>query len=231
MMNDAHECPTRAGDDTVPRYIAGTLPPAEVDHFEVHLLECSVCQAAVREGAALSAALRRPQPRMSWRYLLWGVPLAAAIAALLLVRPVNRVRSLGRVAAAPAFAGAPVRAAPTGPTALADSGMLAYGRGDWNAAVRLLGAADASGGGGPALSFYLGVARLMGGDPMAALFPLSRATAGPYAADAAYFRAKAFLRLGRADSALRLLGAASTDPVTGARARALADSVKAAVEK
>ncbi len=64
-MSMARRCRVAQDGDTVHCYLAGTLPPGEIESFEIHLLECAHCQAAVREGTeirAASAAFRHLRP-------------------------------------------------------------------------------------------------------------------------------------------------------------------------
>lgn len=229
-MSPPYACPTTTGNaDAVHRYLAGTLEIEAGDAFEIHLLECEACQRAVRDGAAVAAALRVAVPGRQ-RVLRWVVPLAAAAAAvawLVWPRP-DPVRALGRVGAVPAFDGLAVRAGPDSATALADQGMAAYAAGDFGRAAGLLGAAAAVEP-NPAVQFYLGIAQLKAGAPDSAVMALraAREPAGnPYAAESRFYLAKAWLALGRADSALAQLGAVPPDAAVAARAAALADSIR-----
>ncbi|MEX2182229.1 MAG: hypothetical protein WD771_09325 [Gemmatimonadaceae bacterium] len=137
------------------------------------------------------------------------------------------------VVTAPLFDPQPVRGGrPASATAaLIDRGMEAYLRGDYaRAAARLTEAAveDST----PGVSFFLGASRLLTGDPARALPALEIAWSeigGPFEVDARRLGAKAWLRLGRADSALAVL----EPPRRGSSAafvplRALADSIRGA---
>lgn len=227
-MSPPYACPTTTGDaDAVHRYVAGTLEGEAGDAFEVHLLECEACQRAVRDGAAVAAALRVAVPGRRRAVLRWVVPLAAAVAWLVWPRP-DPLRALGRVGAVPAFDGLAVRAGPDSATALADQGMAAYAAGDFARAAGLLGAAAAVEP-NPAVQFYLGIARLLAGAPDSAVTALRAArepTGNPYAGESRFYLAKAWLALGRADSALAQLGAVPPDAAVAARAAALADSIR-----
>jgi hypothetical protein len=232
-MSEIVTCSVAADGERVHRYVAGTLELENVTQFEAHLLGCAECQAAVREGVAVAAALRRiSAPAVDLRSvhrrrLWWAVPLAAAAGALwLVVGREGPLARLGRVAEAPVFAGVPVRGDADSLSRLADGGMAAYGAGRYGEAVRLL-AAVAAEDRTPALSFYLGLATLMSGDPAAAVHVLHEVPDGsPYAAEAHFYSAKAWLQSGRGDSALAHLAAVQTEARIAARAAALADSVR-----
>lgn len=231
-MSPPYACPTTTGDaDAVHRYVAGTLEGEAGDAFEVHLLECEACQRAVRDGTAVAAALRVAVPGRRRAVLPWVVPLAAAAAAvawLVWPRP-DPVRALGRVGAVPAFDGLAVRAGPDSATTLADQGMAAYAAGEFARAAALLGAAAALDP-TPAVHFFLGIARLKAGARDSGLVALRAALeppGNPYAPEARFYLAKAWLALGRADSALAQLEAVPAD--AGAlrpRAAALSDSIR-----
>jgi hypothetical protein len=130
------------------------------------------------------------------------------------------------VSEAPVFAGVAVRGDADSASRLADSGMTAYSAGRYREAVQLLGAVapeDRT----PALSFYLGLATLMSGDPAEAVHVLHEVPDGsPYAAEAHFYSAKAWLQSGHGDSALVQLTAVPTEAPIAAHAAALADSVR-----
>ena len=233
-MNGSTTCADAEARDLVHRYVAGTLEPDERDRFETHLLECAACQEAVIQGIAVRAALReesggsRRPPVMAW-----AIPLAAAatLAVWLILPSESAVERLGRVDQLPSFSGLPVRATADSAALLTDRGMAAYQDGDYRRAADLLAAAyraDSS----IAVGFFLGVTQLKMGSAERAVESLAAALEppqNPYAAEAHFYRAKAWLQLGQADSALAQLAAV---PTTAARihanARALADSVEQA---
>lgn len=237
------ECTGRIDPDAVHRYVAGTLAGPELSEFELHLLGCDACAAAVREGAAIRAALaaapvdatrspavRRGVPRaIRPRHAAWALPLAAAAALLIVVWPAaDPVRRLGRIDAVPAFEPLPVRADPGEASRLADAGMSAYVAGDYREAASRLAAA-AGHAPGPGVHFFLGIARLRLDEPAAAADALRAAllpVGNAYAPEARFYLAKALLRSGRADSALVHLAAVPAGTALGAHAAALADSVR-----
>ena len=97
-MPELMTCPTEHdGDDTVARqWASGSMPPAQADDFEAHLLTCSRCQDAVENAPRFTDALRtaateyrEKQSRISM--LRWvmvaGAAAAAAAAAYLATKP------------------------------------------------------------------------------------------------------------------------------------------------
>lgn len=233
--------------DDAARYVAGTLPADAIDAFEEHLLACAVCQGEVRVGAAarlglrgsaepLVAPLPAPDPaRGSARLRARALAVLGVAAAAVLVLTVQARRNAPLRALAayspPVFVGATVRAASDSgdserAAARVDLAMAAYAAGDFRvAAARLNAAATADSTAG--VAFYLGAAQLASGDARGAIAAFRRAAAvagNPYAEDAAVGAAKAFLRLGLADSALAVLA----NPAVGAApaVQALADSIR-----
>jgi hypothetical protein len=107
--------------------------------------------------------------------------------------------------------------------------MAVFTAGRYREAARLLGAVapeDRT----PALSFYLGVATLLGGDPAGAVAVFGQVPAeSPYAPEAHFYSAKAWLQSGRGDSALTQLAAVPASTRIAAHAAALADSVREVV--
>jgi hypothetical protein len=234
MSSPETSCPVQAGHDYVHRYVAGTLSREELDEFEPHLLGCARCQAAVREGFAIGAALvgagaaRRPDWR---RVAMVALPSAAAALLVLFVakRREDPLARLARLERPPAFASLAVRDDAGGSASDADSGMAAYAAGRFSDAARLLArVAEPT----PALRFYEGAALLLSRQPGRAVAALAQAAArdAGYEADARLLRAKAWLALGRADSALVDLDRArAAGGASAAHAVALADSVRAAL--
>ena len=226
-----------ANDDVIARYVAGTLPAADVAALEAQLLECAACERRIREGAAIRAALRHDPPGAGanarpagWRRAGWMLAAVAAAATfLLLTRHDDDVSRLGRVAETPEFRPLVVRANVGETDRLVDSAMAFYSRGNFDRADDMLGRAAATTP-SPAVSFYLGVARIQRGDRAGALVALRGALeppGNPYAADARLYMAKAFLALRERDSALTHLSAVPAANPLYPRARALMDSVRA----
>jgi hypothetical protein len=235
-MSEILACSIAADGERVHRYVAGTLELENVTRFEAHLLGCAACQAAVREGMAVAAALRRISAPVAdsargRRRLWWAVPLtvAAAGALWIVVGREGPLARLGRVVEAPAFAGVPVRGDADSASRLADSGMVAYKAGRYREAARLLSGVAAENR-TSALSFYLGVATLLSGDAAGAIQLLHEVAEGsPYAAEAHFYSAKAWLLSGHSDSALVELTAVPAEARIATHAVALADSVREVV--
>ena len=90
-MPELMTCPTeRDGDDTVARqWASGSMPPAQANEFEAHLLTCERCQEAVRSAPRFTVALRtaateyrEKQSRISMmRWVMIAAAAAAAAAA------------------------------------------------------------------------------------------------------------------------------------------------------
>ena len=241
-------CEDADSQGLVGRYLARTLTPEEEARFEAHYLTCDRCQAELRLGMALRAELPPLRPtasmapltaRRPWRNAwAWGAGtltlLAAGLAAALLVSRGGKGRALerlGLVSAAPPYSGVQVRsAAGSRADSLFDAAMAVYAHGDHTAAASGLRAALAAGADPVPADFFLGASLLLAGRPEEADAALGREIAlgeSPYASEAYYYRAKALLRLRRADEALRDLAAASGRPgPMAAPAAALADSVK-----
>lgn len=226
--------------DVVHRYVARTLTPAETNAFEVHLLACASCRDAVREGAAIRAALRaqadtgsdavsptRSRPRrLPW---LFTAAAAAVLLFLVLARQEDPVRRLGRLRDMPAYSPLAVRAANTSTDIAIDSAMAAYVGRDYARVDRLLSEASRTRQ-SPAVFFYLGMARLAMDERARAIEALERSlepAGNPYAAEARFYLGKAWLRLGQPDSAEAHLVAVPAGNTVHRAAAALMDSVRA----
>jgi hypothetical protein len=202
-------------------YVAGRLGDDRIEALELHLLGCAECY----EEARLGAAVRKARPRrVAWRRpVVWLPPLAAAAAviAFLLFPAGNPYAELGRVGDVPAFAPAPIRTTPARAAAPTDSGMVAYTRGEYRDAERLLARGDVN---EPGTAFFLGVSRLVLRRADGAVEALRRAQVppgNPFEPEAQFYLAKAFLQLGWPDSAVAQLRAAEGSATIGARATAL----------
>ncbi len=230
-----------AGVDVIPRYLAGTLEAEAVEAFELHMVDCPSCQAALRSGAALRKVLRatpvrRAGPRPVLRSLRWVVPLGAAAAVFVLwlalphETPLGR---LGRVGAPPALGVLPVRGDADSAALLVGRGMDAYLAGRYPEAARLFAGSDSLSPSETA-AFYRGISALFSGDAVRAIVVFRRVMAradDPYAPEAHFYSAKAWLRLRSPDSALAHLVAIPGGAALAAHAAALADSVKAVMRE
>lgn len=198
------------------RYVSGTLEEDAARPFEEHLVGCSRCQGRLRNAVALRKVLRgskslasRAEPRRA--ALRWITPLAAAagIGAIWFAaatRPAPLVR-LGALAGAPPVAVMTVRTNGDSIAAWVGRGLDAYRAGRFAEAALLFGRADAPQP-SPGTRYYHGASLLMAGDSRGAIDALSSLAeddAAPFGAEARFLLAKAWLRLGQADSALTQL--------------------------
>ena len=86
--------------------------------------------------------------------------------------------------------------------------MRAYARGDYQAAVSGLAAASKLDTEAPHIQFYLGISRLVSNQPSAAIDSLRRTIAlgdSPFREDAHFYLAKAYLKTGNVDEAVKEL--------------------------
>lgn len=235
MMDDLL-CHRYESDGTVARFAANLLPDEIAENFELHLVSCPRCQhevrvaAAVRSGLADSRSAPVASPRRRMRNVAL-VALAASLATIMISRAGDdrALSALGRVDSPPVYGGIAVRRNAVLAESLFDAGMTRYQSGDFRGARSRLTDARARGADSVPASFFLGVTHLLEGNEEAALHELRHVLDRPlnaYTAESHYYSAKAWLRRGRADSALAHLRAASAIPGAFAvRARALADSV------
>jgi hypothetical protein len=219
------------------RYAAGLLDATDAATFEDHLLTCEQCQAEVRLTVGVRRLVRDTPATSRSRGTRWivgaAVLLAAGITAVVILPgSVDReLADLGRVTAPPAYIGMSVRSSPQRGDSLFASAMTAYLDKRYDDAVSGLRAALTSGVDTIPTRFFLASAELMAGHPREAAVEFARViaagtAASAYLPEAHLYRARAFLRLGRATDALAELGAVGqADAVNGARAAALADSV------
>jgi tetratricopeptide (TPR) repeat protein len=225
-VNAQTTCLVACDGETPAQYVAGTLADTDVQRFEIHLLGCSPCQRAVRDAATVAAGGRRMRSSGRLRLGLIALPLAAAVLLFVLVPREDAWQRLGRIDA-PLFEGLPVRAAPDSAALFAEQAIDRYQGGHYREAAALFETAlalDSS----AALSFYLGVSRLLADDPRAALAPLRAAAAHRvYGPEAHLYLAKLWIREAMPESALvhARRAAESSEPIA-AHAAALADSIR-----
>ena len=87
-MIDELTCQRLRDEGAVERYVADTLPAAELEAFEGHLIECGRCQQEVRLAAALRRSLIPASRRRRSTRVAAAIGLAAAaVMALVLVTP------------------------------------------------------------------------------------------------------------------------------------------------
>lgn len=137
-------------------------------------------------------------------------------------------KGLGRIDAAPAYAGFAVRATENVADSIFERGMRFYMEGRMDSARTVLIDARTRGADSVPTSFFIGVADLMTGRPRLAIDHLTvvvRRPDTPYTDEAHYYLAKAWLQLGRADSARVHLALPAAGSAISAAARALSDSI------
>lgn len=144
---------------------------------------------------------------------------------------------LGRVIEPPIYLGVPVRERDRSGDSLFAAAMTAYAERRFDEAASVLDHAVAAGVDSVPAIFFHASSQLMLGQHRAAADGFARVLAmgeSPYRGEAAYLRAKALLREGRAEEALAMLaaaGGARTMPGLARSARALADSVDARLQR
>lgn len=197
-------------DETLSLYTAAKLDAEAVASVERHLLACAECRGTVTVGMAVRSE-KKPNARRIW------VPAGAAAAAAALALFVASTRSdpmreLGAVDAAPGYVGLPVRADVHPGDSSFNSGMRHYQSHRFREAINDLREARRLGADSAATSFFIGVSLLMMNQPEEAGQELKAVARGEslYAGEAGYYRAKAFIRLGQADSAIAMLQAAAS---------------------
>lgn len=217
-------CPEVELEHIVEQYLAGQLREPEREQWELHYFECDRCFAALQAMLAVQSALRAAGPAMIpvrrrpvWAWPAMGLAAAAALfAAVLFTRPSHEaarnvppavahegILTLARVEPPP-YAASTLRG--PGDSAASDfrAAMENYPAGDYHATAAALrqvlqrhpDSADAR--------YFLGICELLDGKAQAAVPELrSIAAAGsPYAEEAHYFLAQAYLRLGQVPDAL-----------------------------
>jgi FimV-like protein len=228
MNPSSFSCMMDDREEWAVRYVRGALSAAEVDAFELHLLSCAHCQSAVREAAELRSAFRR-RARNRRAVQAAATLTAAAVLAAVWLTP-SPTERLGRVASGPTVRAMPVRSPADSVTRWAALGLEAYQRGAHAEAAAWLARAYAQDR-QPGAGFVLGAALLMDQRPDSAIGVFQRVAASgsnPYVGESLYYSAKAWLQLGRADSASALLARAAAQGTTAQRvqARALLDSLE-----
>jgi tetratricopeptide (TPR) repeat protein len=238
-MSDRLSCDQVDAEFVIPRYVAGTLSPPEGAAFEEHLLTCERCQQALTLAVAIRGALPKAKGGRTRDVPWFGLSLAtlavAAALAMVVLLPRDRVpesmQALGGLTQPPVYLGVSVRQAPSQPDSLFADAMAAYAMGDYTVAAAELPRAIAAGADAVPAQFFAGASLLMIDRPTDAVEAFRSVIAAgdtPYLAEARYYLAKALLRLGQTDEALRELRTAAADgaEISG-EARALADSVEA----
>lgn len=235
-MRTTAACARTDRDEVATAYLSGALDDVARAEFETHLLLCEQCQTEVRFIAAVRQRAR--QGSRTSRVIMSSALIAAAAVVLFVVASVadrgatSDVARFGGVDAAPVYLGLPVRGGDAGDSAF-DVGMRHYDAARWSDASAALRRAGALGADHDATWFFLGASEMMAGNDVAADSAFTRALAagdgaGPYAAEARFYRAKTLLRRGQRDAALIELARvpAADRAAIGAHAAALIDSVR-----
>jgi len=214
------------------RYLAGTLPEAELTAFEEHYFECDACLARLEAAQGLAAALREPQPARG------GHRAALAIAASLLVAATGAVIWYGvpagkeprsePVAAVEKPAPPPVnplwaklghfeppeyreirlRGVERGDRTEFQQAMRTYQKGQFAEAMPALRKAVESNPRDVEMVFFAGVTSILAGDRPGGLDLLRRADSfglTPYQEEARYYQAKTLLQMGDSSAARQVL--------------------------
>jgi hypothetical protein len=228
--------------DLAQRYATRTLEPATVEAFEDHLVGCAECQAEVTLAVGMRTVVRDqpPMPAIPRSWVMGGAGMLAAAATMgfVVLNLLSKdVEAFGAVATPPSYVGLAVRAAPAPGDSLFAAAMDSYNAGQYANAARGLEAALKAGVDSAPAEFFLASSQLMSGRNRDAVAHYGRViaagpSAGGYLGDAHLFRARALLRLGRADEALADLRAVdSTDALIHGIASALADSIHRVIRR
>ena len=239
-MNTRPTCDEERGSSSAERYVTGGMTAAGAQAFEDHFVSCAACQGDVRFASALVGGLPRSpvmlqplrRPRRAWVWGGGGLALAAGLATIVILQSGSRgqVVALGGVREPPAYLGIPVRGADTRRDSLFESAMNSYAQQRYDAAIHGLRTALAAGQDSVPVQFFLATSLLFERQPRDAIAGFDQVLAHgptPYRAEATYYRAKALLRLARADDALSALARLSpADGIAYEMGQALADSVR-----
>lgn len=240
-MNTSVTCDETSRRENAERYSARRMTAREVEAFEDHFVTCAECQSEVRLASALAAELsqapvptRRASASASRRAWIWGgggLALAAGLAAFMVMRsgPSSELVALGAVREPPVYLGIPVRGIGGPQDSLFDVSMDAYAERRYSAATEGLRAVLAAGRDSVPAQFFLATSLLLDDRAIEAANEYQRVLVHgdtPYRAEAVYYRAKAFLRLGRAaDAQAELARLTPSEGVIFDMGKALADSV------
>ena len=244
-MNTGLTCAEERGSAKAERYAAGRMTAAEGEAFEDHFITCAACQNDVRFASALIQGLP-PSPAVprsaapshrAWIFGSTGLALAAGLSALMILHSGSRRQlvALGEVREPPTYLGIPVRGDNTPQDSLFESAMNSYAQHRYGAAIAGLRTALAAGQDSVPVQFFLATSLLLESRPTEAIVGFDKVLAHgmtPYQSEATYYRAKALIRVARADDALSALARLTpTDGVVYEIGQALADSVRHVVAR
>lgn len=202
-------------------FFQGQLDEEETGRVLAHLDECEDCRERLQVLAILQsrqeASFVEPEaPRTRWRFwpLAAALLLAAGLSILWMVvqpRPGPEKDRLANLATSKAFPYFPLQTrsgkADRTPSPARRQAFTSYATGDFDSATRLFSGLKKD----PEILFYLGVTQYMRGEFPAALELLKRASEGSeqWRMPADWYRANAYLKLGRAREAKQMLQAVS----------------------
>jgi tetratricopeptide (TPR) repeat protein len=220
------DCERANRENIVERYLAGKLDPATIDEWEGHLFACDRCAERLELCQTITPVLREMapeirremQPAKPARRWLWiALPLAAAaMFAFTLVdwapKPKVAVSStpdytLLAKLDPPAYHAPTLRSVPAPAQTKFRDAMTAYQAHDWSRAIEGLKASLELDSAAAAPRFFLGASYLLSGNPQAAAIELAQVATSdsPFAEEARFDLAKAFLAQGRKEEALTAL--------------------------
>ena len=239
-MTTSPTCDEERGRSHAERYVTGRMTAEGAEAFEDHFVSCAACQGDVRFASALVSGLPRTpvmlrpagRSRRAWAWAGGGLALAAGLATVMILQsgPRGQFVALGVVREPPAYLGIPVRGADTPQDSLFESAMNSYAQQRYGAAILGLRTALAAGQDSVPVQFFLATSLLFEGQPRDAIAGFDQVMAHgatPYRAEASYYRAKALLRMARADDALTALARLSpADGIMYEMGQSLADSVR-----
>ena len=223
-------------DETVGRYVAGTITGGELAAFEQHLIACEPCRNEVRLATVLRAELATHRPaahrQRAWLAGLGVACAAAGVVVAIAIQSPSPIRHFGAVTTAPPYQGVAVRNETASGDVAFGIAMTSYQKGSFVDATRALRHARSAGADSVTSTFFLAASLLLTGHAREAAEEFRRvARMGPtpYEGESHFYRGKALLQLGEPDAAaLELRLAARIDGHARQAAAALYDSVEAA---
>lgn len=204
-------CEQYEENGTLARYVARDIDAIQSADFEDHFLTCARCQRSIEVGSAVRAADALTGSRRRRAVPVVLLTAAAAAGIMFGVQGWQRahLRSLGILETPPVYLGAAMRTG--GSDAMQfEKAMGLYSGGNYGQAARELSGIEHDNE--PAVAFFRGASLLMQREPRAAITEFSRViNAGDnlYRGEALFYRAKAYLLLGRREDAMRDLNLAA----------------------
>jgi tetratricopeptide (TPR) repeat protein len=221
------DCGRVKAEGIAEHYLLGTLPQAEQESFEEHVVACAACADELAGLCALKAELERsreqivadgavsPRPsRRTWMLALAAAALfvAAGIGIWMRLQPtVGPSAELTDLALfePPAYVPVRLRGSEDEAARRFREAMELYAAGDWRGALPGLRAAAALDPEAAHFAFYLGACALLAGETNEAITELERTAAlgdTPFLEEAVFHLAKAHLRASDVNAARAALG-------------------------